>query len=127
MPRSASFSLLNDFELDLEPLPRTPSPEPFYTYPTPTAASIPAAAGFHASNAFIPPAPLGRSARTWVGTNGSGPFFAFPSGIFEDKDGGVIDQAVSALGVDEERVGVAVRVSNVAAEVGSPFYKFGTA
>lgn len=48
---------------------------------------------------------LGRSNRAWIGTGPLTPFFAFPSGVFEGKDGERVEKESERLGLGEERLG----------------------
>lgn len=57
-----------------------------------------------------PPALEGRN-RAWIGTGPLTPFFAFPTGKFEAKDGSVDAAAMEGLGVPAELVENAARES----------------
>lgn len=94
-PPTAGFSLLSGLDLELEPLERTPSPPPA---PIHRFTAGPSAIQ---SKSFVPPSALGRSNRAWVGTGAITPFFAFPSGAFEDREGGVVAAEAQKLGMDE--------------------------
>ncbi|ORY89017.1 hypothetical protein BCR35DRAFT_300792 [Leucosporidium creatinivorum] len=91
----AGFSLLSGLDLELEPLERTPSPPPV---PVHRFTSGPSAVQ---AKPFVPPSALGRSNRAWVGTGAITPFFAFPSGPFEDREGRVVEGEAQKLGMDE--------------------------
>lgn len=95
---TAGFSLLSGLDLELEPLERTPSPPPA---PGHRFTAAPSAVQ---SKAFVPPSALGRSNRAWVGTGAITPFFAFPSGAFEDREGGVVAAEAQKLDLDEATV-----------------------
>ena len=118
---AAGFSLLSGLDLELEPLERTPSPPPVPVHHF-TAAPVPS--GSRPSGAFVPPPALGRSNRAWVGTGPVTPFFAFPSGAFEDQAGNVVADEAKKLGLDEDaiaslRAESAKRLGDAAA----PFWK----
>ena len=113
---TASFSLLSSLDLDLDPLERTPSPEPT-SYPIyrPSAPLLPAPSN---GRGFVPPAALGGHNRAWIGTGPLTPFFAFPSGKLESPvDGSLLvenlpsgvglERAESAAGESRKRLGEA--------------------
>lgn len=88
--RAGGFSLLSGLEqdLDLEPLQRTPSPPP----PAPAPAPVPR---------FAPPPSYRQAPRQHQQqpTGPAQPFFAFPSGAFEERQtGNVKAEEVAKLG-----------------------------
>ncbi|SCV71610.1 BQ2448_3198 [Microbotryum intermedium] len=85
----ASFSMLDGLDLELEELERTPSPPPpSHTFNAGSSTSTP----YQNRNTFFAPPALGRSNRAWVGTAPTTPFFTFPSGAFEVRGTGEIDE-----------------------------------
>ncbi|GAA5915737.1 hypothetical protein JCM6882_003840 [Rhodosporidiobolus microsporus] len=84
------FSLLSGLDLDLD-VERTPSPEPI---------TIPIAAAFPPQRSFAP-APTFRGPRAQAVPSGpSLPFFAFPSGEFEERSTGEVnEEEVEKLGM----------------------------
>lgn len=92
---SGGFSLLAGMDLDLEPLERTPSPPPA------PAISLPP------QPRFVPPPTRDSGYRGQRGAAGqafkgpSKPFFAVPSGAFEDRPtGGFVEAEVAQLGAE---------------------------
>ncbi|GAA6029004.1 hypothetical protein JCM8097_001547 [Rhodosporidiobolus ruineniae] len=91
---SAGFSLLSglDLDLDLDRAERSPSPAPI---PLPSAAPTPAPRPAYRG-------PLGPHPTSALPSGPSAPFFAFPSGEFEDRLTGELKvDAVEKLGVSK--------------------------
>ncbi|GJN92347.1 hypothetical protein Rhopal_005377-T1 [Rhodotorula paludigena] len=98
------FSLFGGMDLDLEPLERTPSPPPAaFAAPSLAPATAP-------SSRFVAPSARdagyrGGAARPAF-SGPSKPFFAFPSGAFEDRlrPGEVDESEVAKLGIEQSRI-----------------------
>ncbi|SCZ89073.1 BZ3500_MvSof-1268-A1-R1_Chr1-1g00935 [Microbotryum saponariae] len=97
----ASFSMLDGLDLELEELERTPSPPPQSHF---NAGMSISSAPYQHRNTFIAPPALGRSSRAWVGTAPTTPFFPFPSGAFEVRGTGEINEdEVKKMGMTMEK------------------------
>ncbi|KAK4701535.1 nucleolar protein 8, partial [Phenoliferia sp. Uapishka_3] len=103
---TSSFSLLTGLDLELDPVERTPSPEPTQF---PTYRPFAPIAGPRGS--FVPPPALGGHNRAWIGTGPLTPFFPFPIGKFEAKDGSVNMDVIAKMGLPVELVENAARES----------------
>ncbi|GAA5823871.1 hypothetical protein JCM11251_003326 [Rhodosporidiobolus azoricus] len=87
---TGGFSLLSGLDLDLDPVERTPSPEP-----TPIPISLPPQRSFAPALSFRQP-----RAQQPVPSGPSLPFFALPSGEYEDRvTGEVVVEEVEKLGL----------------------------
>ncbi|GAA5999765.1 hypothetical protein JCM10207_005898 [Rhodosporidiobolus poonsookiae] len=93
---TGGFSLVSGLDLDLAPLERTPSPEP-EAVPIPLPSAAPARpAPVYSQQPF-----RARSQQQQQATGPAAPFFAFPSGAFEDRATGEVSEEAGTLGLSE--------------------------